>query len=56
MFDGADAVPSSGCAARCYAAVYGADLYAYGLLANGRVDLVCEALAASPTTTAPRCR
>ncbi|NJO56196.1 MAG: histidinol-phosphatase [Rhodospirillales bacterium] len=27
----------------CYAAVYGADLYAYGLLANGRVDLVCEA-------------
>lgn len=28
---------------RCYAAVYGADLYAYGLVARGRVDLVCEA-------------
>jgi inositol-phosphate phosphatase/L-galactose 1-phosphate phosphatase/histidinol-phosphatase len=27
----------------CYAAVWGADLYAYGLLASGRVDLVCEA-------------
>jgi inositol-phosphate phosphatase / L-galactose 1-phosphate phosphatase / histidinol-phosphatase len=28
---------------RCYADVYGADLYAYGLLARGRIDLVCEA-------------
>jgi inositol-phosphate phosphatase/L-galactose 1-phosphate phosphatase/histidinol-phosphatase len=28
---------------RCYAAVYGADLYAYGLLSSGTVDLVCEA-------------
>jgi inositol-phosphate phosphatase/L-galactose 1-phosphate phosphatase/histidinol-phosphatase len=28
---------------RCYASVYGADLYAYGLLSSGTVDLVCEA-------------
>lgn len=28
---------------RCRAAVYGADCYAYGLLANGTVDIVCEA-------------
>jgi inositol-phosphate phosphatase/L-galactose 1-phosphate phosphatase/histidinol-phosphatase len=27
----------------CYADIYGADLYAYGLVARGRVDLVCEA-------------
>lgn len=26
----------------CYAAVFGADLYAYGLCSRGRVDLVCE--------------
>lgn len=29
--------------ARCRATVYGADCYAYGLIANGTVDLVCEA-------------
>jgi inositol-phosphate phosphatase / L-galactose 1-phosphate phosphatase / histidinol-phosphatase len=28
---------------RCRATVYGADCYAYGLVANGTVDLVCEA-------------
>lgn len=28
---------------RCRAAVYGADCYAYGLLASGTVDIVCEA-------------
>jgi histidinol-phosphatase len=28
---------------RCYTSVYGADLYAYGLLSAGTVDIVCEA-------------
>lgn len=28
---------------KCRAAIYGADCYAYGLLASGTVDLVCEA-------------
>jgi inositol-phosphate phosphatase/L-galactose 1-phosphate phosphatase/histidinol-phosphatase len=28
---------------RCRAGIYGADCYAYGLLASGTVDLVCEA-------------
>ena len=43
MFDGGDADAFERLRTRCYADVYGADLYAYGLLARGRVDLVCEA-------------
>jgi inositol-phosphate phosphatase/L-galactose 1-phosphate phosphatase/histidinol-phosphatase len=43
MFAGDDAPAFERLRQRCYAAVYGADLYAYGLLARGRVDLVCEA-------------
>jgi inositol-phosphate phosphatase/L-galactose 1-phosphate phosphatase/histidinol-phosphatase len=43
MFTGADAPAFERLRQRCYAALYGADLYAYGLLARGRVDLVCEA-------------
>ena len=43
MFVGADDLAFERLRRHCYAAVYGADLYAYGLLANGRVDLVCEA-------------
>ena len=43
MFTGADADAFERLRARCYADVYGADLYAYGLLARGCIDLVCEA-------------
>jgi inositol-phosphate phosphatase / L-galactose 1-phosphate phosphatase / histidinol-phosphatase len=43
MFEGADAPAFDRLRTACYAAVYGADLYAYGLLAAGSVDLVCEA-------------
>lgn len=43
MFAGENAGAFERLRSRCYAAVYGADLYAYGLLASGRVDFVCEA-------------
>jgi histidinol-phosphatase len=43
MFDGPDAAAFERLRSSCYADIYGADLYAYGLLARGRVDLVCEA-------------
>lgn len=43
MFAGADAAAFERLRTSCYTSVYGADLYAYGLLAKGRVDLVCEA-------------
>jgi histidinol-phosphatase len=43
MFGGADAVAFERLRSGCYADVWGADLYAYGLLARGRIDLVCEA-------------
>lgn len=43
MFEGADADAFERLRTRCYATVWGADLYAYGLLSRGRVDLVCEA-------------
>ncbi len=43
MFEGGDFAAFERLRRRCYAAVWGADLYAYGLLARGRVDLVCEA-------------
>ncbi len=43
MFQGGDAPAYDRLQSACYAAVYGADCYAYGLLANGTVDLVCEA-------------
>jgi histidinol phosphatase-like enzyme (inositol monophosphatase family) len=43
MFTGTDADAFERLRSRCYAEVWGADLYAYGLLARGRVDLVCEA-------------
>ncbi|MBK8176473.1 MAG: histidinol-phosphatase [Rhodospirillales bacterium] len=43
MFKGEDAVTFERLRERCYAAVWGADCYAYGLLASGFVDLVCEA-------------
>ncbi len=43
MFRGADAAAFDRLRPSCRAAVYGADCYAYGLLANGTVDLVCEA-------------
>ncbi|MFO1127337.1 MAG: histidinol-phosphatase [Rhodospirillales bacterium] len=43
MFAGADTAAFERLRQSCYAAVWGADLYAYGLLARGRVDLVCEA-------------
>ena len=42
MFGASDAVAFERLRSSCYAAVWGADLYAYGLLASGRVDLVCE--------------
>ncbi|MCU0837906.1 MAG: histidinol-phosphatase [Rhodospirillales bacterium] len=42
MFAGANAAAFERLRAACYTAVYGADLYAYGLIARGRVDLVCE--------------
>jgi inositol-phosphate phosphatase/L-galactose 1-phosphate phosphatase/histidinol-phosphatase len=43
MFSGGDAAAFERLRTACYTSVYGADLYAYGLLAKGRVDLVCEA-------------
>ena len=43
MFTGADAGAFDRLRSHCKAAVFGADCYAYGLLANGTVDLVCEA-------------
>jgi inositol-phosphate phosphatase/L-galactose 1-phosphate phosphatase/histidinol-phosphatase len=43
MFVNADADAFSRLRTRCYAALWGADLYAYGLLASGTVDIVCEA-------------
>jgi inositol-phosphate phosphatase/L-galactose 1-phosphate phosphatase/histidinol-phosphatase len=43
MFEGADAEAFERLRRGCRAAVYGADCYAYGLLASGTVDLVCEA-------------
>ena len=43
MFGSSDAIAFERLRSACYAAVWGADLYAYGLLASGRVDLVCEA-------------
>ncbi len=42
MFTGGDFDAFERLRTRCYAAVWGADLYAYGLLSRGRVDLVCE--------------
>lgn len=44
MFTGADDLAFQRLRRHCYASVFGADLYAYGLLASGRVDLVCEAM------------
>lgn len=43
MFEGAEFAAFERLRQACYATVYGADLYAYGLLSSGRVDLVCEA-------------
>jgi inositol-phosphate phosphatase/L-galactose 1-phosphate phosphatase/histidinol-phosphatase len=43
MFEGADAAAFERLRRACYAAIYGADCYAYGLLACGWVDVVCEA-------------
>ncbi len=43
LFSGADAEAFQRLRRRCRAAVYGADCYAYGLVANGTVDVVCEA-------------
>ncbi len=43
MFEGDDFEAFERLRQGCYASVYGADLYAYGLLSRGRVDLVCEA-------------
>jgi inositol-phosphate phosphatase / L-galactose 1-phosphate phosphatase / histidinol-phosphatase len=43
MFRGGEAEAFQRLRARCRACVYGADCYAYGLLANGTVDIVCEA-------------
>ncbi len=43
MFVGPDADAFERLRRRSRAAIYGADCYAYGLLANGTVDLVCEA-------------
>jgi len=43
MFPGADAEAFERLRLKCRAAIYGADCYAYGLLASGTVDLVCEA-------------
>ena len=43
MFRGRDAQAFQRLGARCRATVYGADCYAYGLIANGTVDIVCEA-------------
>lgn len=43
MFEGADVDAFRRLRLQSRAAIYGADCYAYGLLANGTVDLVCEA-------------
>jgi len=43
MFVGPDAQAFKRLRLQSRAAIYGADCYAYGLLANGTVDLVCEA-------------
>lgn len=43
MFVGPDSAAFQRLKDRCRGVVYGADCYAYGLLANGTVDLVCEA-------------
>jgi inositol-phosphate phosphatase/L-galactose 1-phosphate phosphatase/histidinol-phosphatase len=43
MFEGPDATAFDRLRTRCCASVYGADCYAYGLLAGGTVDLICEA-------------
>jgi len=42
MFPGADAEAFERLRLKCRAAIYGADCYAYGLLASGTVDVVCE--------------
>jgi inositol-phosphate phosphatase / L-galactose 1-phosphate phosphatase / histidinol-phosphatase len=44
MFQGADAVAFDRLRAETREPVFGADCYAYGLLANGTIDLVCEAM------------
>lgn len=43
MFEGADAEAFERLRVASRAAIYGADCYAYGLMANGTVDIVCEA-------------
>jgi inositol-phosphate phosphatase/L-galactose 1-phosphate phosphatase/histidinol-phosphatase len=43
MFVGEDAAAFERLRRTTFATLYGADLYAYGLLARGRIDLVCEA-------------
>ncbi len=43
MFPGADAEAFERLRLKSRTAIYGADCYAYGLLASGTVDLVCEA-------------
>jgi len=43
MFEGADYDAFDRLRRRCRDAVYGGDCYAYGLLASGTVDVVCEA-------------
>lgn len=43
MFEGADGNAFDRLRRRCRDAVYGGDCYAYGLLASGTVDVVCEA-------------
>jgi inositol-phosphate phosphatase/L-galactose 1-phosphate phosphatase/histidinol-phosphatase len=43
MFEGDDDRAFTRLRGDCYATVFGADCYAYGLLARGRVDIVCEA-------------
>ncbi|TCS65035.1 histidinol-phosphatase [Varunaivibrio sulfuroxidans] len=44
MFAGPDAAAFRALSAGCRRTGYGADCYAYGLLANGTVDVVCEAM------------
>jgi len=43
MFDGADKTAFDALSRSARRTVYGGDCYAYGLLASGHVDLVCEA-------------
>lgn len=43
MFSGDEVAAFDRLRGRCANTLYGADLYAYGLLASGRVDVVCEA-------------